>query len=752
MDGQVSDFEALARLKAEEEERKSILQYSEFLSNFKKLVNENSNKVRDSICKPEANDKEEYVCIREPYEFINLFQCCTGQDECIRLFEQLLERRDKRVVAQIIKKKPDSRNIWFNNTKNGINLRPGLQDGEWSNPAAVTLGDDAVHALVGGRTGSGKSVFLNDIVFSLLTEYSPWELNIYMIDLKKVELSRYLSKYEVPHIKVVAATGEIRYVISVLTYLVDIMRSRQDFFALLGQEKLSGVRDRYSIVLPRIMLLVDEFQQLFLDVTSAEHNKIQNILTAITKLGRATGFHLLFASQEMSGTIGQSAFANFKARFALACDQDVSYAILGNRAASGIEKKGVVIVNTGDGSEEKNIMFKVPFIQENYFYSYLKNITDIAEEYQYQSVHKFYKEDSIKDIKELEEVVDAIKGVRRQCIENNSGIFDVITLGEAVVFNYKKYDYQIMCLEHGIRKNIGIFSPNVDDTAYMCKLLAINFKKTPNAKNYRNVILVLNDFFIKRYDLIEDLESQVQKVSYSADFLTDIVQMFNNRTEESALLDRFSDYQSLSDFAYEAFYLIVKMIYTDEDDIETASQEFRDIANRYFNGKSVKDIPDVKERFLQEYGMEGIIFFRVLDMLYQKEIEGKPRVELFEPVVIWIIGAEMVGKYPKGFEKVLIQASNYNMLFIFAAWNKDFDYFYEIKKSCDYLFVGGSNEAIYDALNIPYTKKANNSIVIDYKIPSINVCGAFKKFKYELNDISVPEIDFDNILSYREKL
>jgi hypothetical protein len=159
MDGQVSDFEALARLKAEEEERKSILPYSEYLSNFKKLVNENSNKVRDSICKPEANDKEEYVCIREPYEFINLFQCCTGQDECIRLFEQLLERRDKRVVAQIIKKKPDSRNIWFNNTKNGINLRPGLQDGEWSNPTAVTLGDDAVHALVGGRTGSGKSVF-----------------------------------------------------------------------------------------------------------------------------------------------------------------------------------------------------------------------------------------------------------------------------------------------------------------------------------------------------------------------------------------------------------------------------------------------------------------------------------------------------------------------------------------------------------------------------------------------------------------
>ncbi|WP_187305679.1 FtsK/SpoIIIE domain-containing protein [Lachnospira eligens] len=243
---------------------------------------------------------------------------------CIALFQKLLDSKDQRVVGQIIDKDNSYDGLWFNSTREGINLRPGLEDEEWSNPSSVILGDDAVHALVAGRTGSGKSVFLNSVIFSLLAEYSPWELNLFLVDLKKVEFSRYLSKYKVPHINAVAATSEIRYVLSLLNYISNCMIARQNFFALIGQQKISDVRNKYNIVIPRVLLIVDEFQQLFLEATGKEENAITDLLTSITKLGRATGFHLIFASQEMSGTMSQSVFANFKARFALACDADVS--------------------------------------------------------------------------------------------------------------------------------------------------------------------------------------------------------------------------------------------------------------------------------------------------------------------------------------------------------------------------------------------------------------------------------------------
>lgn len=139
-------------------------------------------------------------------------------------------------------------------------------------------------------------------------------------------------------------------------------------------------------------------------------------------------------------------------------------------------------------------------------------------------------------------------------------------------------------------------------------------------------------------------------------------------------------------------------------------------------------------------------YFRIINLLYQKHTEEKTTAQLFEPLVIWIIGAEMVGKYPRDMEMVLADALNYNMLFVLVASNADFNEFTMLQKTCDYKFISGNNESYYNKLRVPFTKKTDDSLAIDFAITSTETQRSFKKFRFDLEEIVVPEIDFDSIL------
>lgn len=744
MANQIFSLDELVKLKEQEEKEREKLPYETYLDNLIKMVEERHPKVVDMIESPAADGERNYICIKEPLEFLDLFQeLLDSQEACKAYFKQLIEQRDPRVVGQIIIPQEEKTALWFNSTKKGINLRPGLENEELSSPNCICLGDDCVHGVVAGRTGSGKSVFLNSLLFSLMAEYAPWELHIFLADFKKVELSRYLSRCATPHIKAVAATSEVRYVVSLLNYLNDCMKARQKLFSVLGLQKLSDVREEYGIVLPRVLLLVDEFQQLFLEATAREQATVSDLLTSITKLGRATGYHLLFASQEMTGTMGNSAFANFKARFALACDADVSAAIIGNRAAADITKKGIVIANTASGKDYDNRTFKVPFISNDYFYHFLQQLCDLGEKYGYDSVHKFYDEDAIKSITNLEEVLDKIEGVRRDYLVRNNSLFDILTLGEAVVFNYKKYDYETVFLERGVRKNIGIFSPFVDDAAYISKMLVENFKSSPKKEKYQHFALIRNDLFVKKYNFTEELGIPANRIFYSNDLLTEVVNIFKRRKEQTALINNYEQYAGLKEFSYSALCLRAKYIYPYQDDMEEIKETFKEIST-YFENVDIKDIPETIDRILNEYSCDRSYFY-ILELLHRKETLKLTNIELFDPQIFWIVGAEMLGRSSRDLEEVLTDAMNYNMLFVIVS-NNDFDDFSTFYKTCDYLFINGNLEKFYMRFDIPFTKKGENSIAIDFGIRSSATQRSFKKFKYQLAEVVVPTIDFDSLL------
>ena len=450
---------ALVSAVEEEEKRKSILEYKIYLEEFLRRLK------ADDI----GEECTEIVVCPEPIEFIRSFDNLTSVAKCREHMEDL--RKGFQRVSQKNRKDKEGKRVyeredglWLHETAEGINLQPGLTNSEVDK--AVVLNDDIVHTVVVGRTGAGKSVFLNHLLMTLLHEYAPWELDLYLADFKKVELSRYMTYVPTPHLRTCAATSEIRYVVSMLEHLQKCMLARQNLLAKLGIQKLSDFRRKFDVVLPRVILLVDEFQQMYEDASTKDGDKIRSLIHSIIKLGRATGFHLVFASQEMSGALSGNELANFKARFALSCDGAISSLILGNDAASKIER-GRVIVNTNISADNKasNIEYQVPFIEadnkafaasgreveekEPFFYECLRMLYEKAEETGFLKQQIFYQEDSQKDIDTLEEILQKIGQKRREIITGANLYYDVLTLGQGVVYSKKKnniYCYTLFLL------------------------------------------------------------------------------------------------------------------------------------------------------------------------------------------------------------------------------------------------------------------------------------------------------------------
>lgn len=473
---------------------------------------------------------ETIVICPEPLEFIKEFDDVSDNaSKAHELFQKKIATFQKIKLESVPKLKGPStyeERMWMNKTLTGINLRPGNLNDDRDKFNPIRMCDDNVHGLIAGRTGSGKSVFINALILSLITEYAPWELNLYLADFKKVELSRYMNNADeanrnipfTPHVNACAATSEIRYVTSLIKYLVDCMNARQEFFARLGVTKIQEFRNKYSLVLPRVLLIVDEFQQLFAEATNREKEEIQTMLNSITKLGRATGFHLIFASQEMSGTLRGNTLANFKIRMCLPCTQQISIDILGNSQAVNLER-GYVLINTDSGDELKNQKFRVPLIEtdkkdddddgaKSPFYAYLDQIKLAGKLFNLKyktSSQKFYREELQETEAEYCGDLDAIRERKNELVLQNNSLFDAIVLGKTVLYSPRPNDKVSFYIEKGRNKGIMIACPEPDNAARVRKLITENLLRS-NEEIY-HFGMELNNLVFERYRIDKKIEA-----------------------------------------------------------------------------------------------------------------------------------------------------------------------------------------------------------------------------------------------------
>lgn len=381
--------------------------------------------------------------------------------------------------------------MWYALSTDGIEIHPGLISAN-EEPEGALLGDDCVHALMAGRTGSGKSVALHAIITSLMQEYAPWELNINLADFKIVELSKYGNDEEnkAPHVMKIAATDSMEYVLSVMYDMYEKMDIRQKVFAALGLQKLADYRKKFDVVLPREILIVDEFQQMYELASSRQVRMINQLIKMITKLGRATGYHLFFASQSMTNTIGNDVIANFKLRLCLSASDEVSSKVLGNNAASQLtdqKGKGYLITNSEGGSAEYNKEYQVPFVRENDdgtgdLANVLRYSAQIAKAAGYQKSMDFYKEDYHRrmtgDDDSFEKDLERFVENAGKLAANRDEIDFYLLLGDSCVYakNAQKNTSLEYCpIKIGDKKNIVCVGDSVLQRAYMIKLIASQY-------------------------------------------------------------------------------------------------------------------------------------------------------------------------------------------------------------------------------------------------------------------------------------
>lgn len=169
---------------------------------------------------------------------------------------------------------------------------------------AVRIGDLAKmpHLLIAGATGAGKSVCINAIIASIITQASPDDVRMLMVDPKMVELSMYNG---IPHLLSPVVT-EVDKVVGLLKVAITEMERRYRLFSQLGVRNLDGYRrlrsekiaqhDESLKNLPAIVIIIDELADLMM----AAPEEVEGLICRLAQLARATGIHLVVATQRPS--------------------------------------------------------------------------------------------------------------------------------------------------------------------------------------------------------------------------------------------------------------------------------------------------------------------------------------------------------------------------------------------------------------------------------------------------------------------
>ena len=212
----------------------------------------------------------------------------------------------------------------------------------------IIIGDIAKmpHMLVAGTTGSGKSVFTNSIILSILYHASPDEVKLILIDPKKVEFPIY---NKIPHLLIpvvtepLKAAGALGWAVNemnkrYLMFEANNVKNLQEFNDMVLEERNKPAEEQDEVrakidLLPQIVIVVDEFADLMM----AARSEVEDLVLRLAQLARAAGIHMIIATQSPRADVLTGLIkSNIPSRVSLSVSSNVDSRVILDE--SGAEK------------------------------------------------------------------------------------------------------------------------------------------------------------------------------------------------------------------------------------------------------------------------------------------------------------------------------------------------------------------------------------------------------------------------------
>ncbi len=166
-----------------------------------------------------------------------------------------------------------------------------------SGSPTYTALEEQPHMLVAGATGTGKTIFLNALILSMLYKSTPEHLRLIMVDPKRVEFQNYNN---IPHL-LCPVINDAQKTINALQWLAKEMERRFEVFSEISARNIKSYNSNKAVitdgkVLPYIVLVVDELA----DLMAAKGKELEAGIVRLAQMARATGIHLVLATQRPS--------------------------------------------------------------------------------------------------------------------------------------------------------------------------------------------------------------------------------------------------------------------------------------------------------------------------------------------------------------------------------------------------------------------------------------------------------------------
>ena len=262
-----------------------------------------------------------------------------------------------------------------------------------------------IHCFIIGQSGTGKSVFLHDVIIGAMAKYSPDELELYLMDFKigGVEFNRYRNE---KHVKALLVdNSDIQITLEILRDISNKMRERGK------QLRASGVSNivEYNQVnptkkMPRIVFIADECHVMFPTMNSKDtklYREISEILQKIAKEGRSQGVHLVLATQTIAqAEISSEILNNISDFYLLKCSpSDSERLVRGSVDTTSGLKTGLVLHHDID----HDVVFKSTYLPTSQTLEIIKKINDKTkasknEQFYFVGSQIFEIDDEVKNL------------------------------------------------------------------------------------------------------------------------------------------------------------------------------------------------------------------------------------------------------------------------------------------------------------------------------------------------------------------